>query len=90
MAVFNIFALKIIQVVSDKYDYTVSSYTPAGGPGNVGSKGTLLTSSAPLTSAEVKIVIDFSEATSTVKINGLMQVGADTQLCGDAEVAPTQ
>ena len=56
----------------------------------MGSKGTLLTSSAPLTSAEVKIVIDFSEATSTVKINGLMQVGADTQLCGDAEVAPTQ
>ena len=86
MTVFNIFAFKIIQVVSDKYDYTVSSYTP----GNVGSKGTLLTSSAPLTSDEVKIVIDFSEATSSVKINGLMQVGADTQLCGDAEVAPTQ
>ena len=56
----------------------------------MGSKGTLLTSSAPLTSAEVKIVIDFSEATSAVKINGLMQVGADTHLCGDAEVAPTQ
>ena len=50
----------------------------------------LLISSAPLTSDEVKIVIDFSEATSSVKINGLMQVGADTQLCGDAEVAPTQ
>ena len=75
--------------MSDKYDYTVSSYTPAGGPAASGSAGILLTSSSPLTAAEVKIVIDISEASSKVKINGLMQVGADTSYCGD-EVAPTE
>ena len=71
--------------MSDKYDYTVSSYTP--GPAEAGHKGTLLTSSAPLTSADVKIVIDISKATTNVKINGLMQVGADTTLCS-SDVGP--
>ena len=65
----------------------MSSYTPAGGPAQAGQKGTLLTSSAPLTSAEVKIIIDISQAQSKVKINGLMQVGADTTFCGE-DVAP--